>query len=156
MKYDIEIDGLPDGWEPVNYAVPQRGDYYIDSMDGIINGPAVTDWDVQRRIIVRRKVQKYDWSKTLSDVLVLRKFREGAWSLLGARGEQSGLALCWQPNIHGKCPVDPDRCVIRVRFADGSEAEGVPNSDAFEWSLLAGPSMIVAYQFIRLADNVEW
>lgn len=153
MKYDIEVEGLPDGWELVSYAVPKKGDYYIDSMDDVINGPAVTDWDVQRRIIVRRKVRKYDWSKTIDDVLTLRI----GWEEVGMRHlhKQDAhykvkLAEAWQPNIHGKCPVDPDASVIRVKRNDG--AEEVAIAKKFNWASWT----IIGWKFEYLADGVEW
>lgn len=157
MKYNIEVDGLPDGWEPVSYAVPKWGDYYIDSMDNIIIGPAVVDLDVQRRIIVRRKVRKYDWSKTLDDVLTLRI----GWEEVGMRHlhKQDAhykvkLAEAWQPNIHGKCPVDPEACIVRVRYMSGDVSEVAAH--IIDWSLSVDEGTVTAWKFVHLADKVEW
>lgn len=151
-EFKIQIEGLPNGWEPVAIAVPGEGEK-IWTSKGIVS--AVSAIHCEPALIVRSKIKKYDWSKTLDDVLVIAS-AEGMYRYRDKRDKAKWIAGVWQPNIHGKCPVDPNSCIIRVRFADGSEAEGVPDSEAFEWSLLAGPSMVVAWQLIRLADGVEW
>lgn len=28
MKYEIDIEGLPEGWEPVKFGLPKSGDDY--------------------------------------------------------------------------------------------------------------------------------
>ena len=29
MKYEIDIEGLPEGWEPVAYRVPETGEWFL-------------------------------------------------------------------------------------------------------------------------------
>ena len=49
MKYEIEIEGLPEGWEPVCYRPPNEGEYYLQ------NGVVYSSIDMTYpRIIVRK------------------------------------------------------------------------------------------------------
>lgn len=135
MKYEIDIEGVPEGYEPTSAKV-------VDTATE--NCVAV--------IALRRKVRKYDWSKTLNDVLVIGE-NGHIYPNDGIRPR--GLYAGWQPNINGKCPVDPDASVVRVKYADrrvGSEVL----AGAVCWSYGFGAATVIAYQFIRLADGVEW
>ena len=50
MKHTIEIEGLPEGWEPVCYRPPNEGEYYLQ------NGVVYSSIDMTYpRIIVRKK-----------------------------------------------------------------------------------------------------
>ena len=50
MKYEIEIEGLPEGWEPVCYRPPNEGEYYLQ------NGVVYSSIDMTYpRIIVRKE-----------------------------------------------------------------------------------------------------
>jgi len=52
MKHEIDIEGLPEGWEPVEYRVPRVGDYVL------LNG-GVSEWgrgnQQTERLIVKKK-----------------------------------------------------------------------------------------------------
>ena len=53
MKYEIEIEGLPEGWKPVAYGVPRIGEYVF------ING-GVAEWGRGNRddqLIIVEKIQ---------------------------------------------------------------------------------------------------
>lgn len=52
MKYEIEIEGLPEGWEPVAYRIPSEGEYYI-STDNVIEKAGNNHWNPW--LIVRKK-----------------------------------------------------------------------------------------------------
>ena len=50
MKYEIEIEGLPEGWEPVCYRPANEGEYYLQ------NGVVYSSIDMTYpRIIVKKK-----------------------------------------------------------------------------------------------------
>lgn len=53
MKYEIEIDGLPEGWEPVAFRVAKAGDNYWDEVEGTVR-LAKTDMEY-RYVIVEKK-----------------------------------------------------------------------------------------------------
>lgn len=148
MKYEIEIEGLPEGWEPVAVAIPGE-DEKIWTSKGIVS--AVSAIHCEPALIVRRKVRKYDWSKTLDDVLV---YDDDGHIYPHDCTRPRGFYTGWQPNIHGKCPVDPDASIVNVRFMDGDEDEG--KASTFAWGHSFHPGTIVSWQFIRLADGVEW
>lgn len=155
MKYEIEINGkIPDEWEVDRIGLGRTGDSYL--------GPILSDGFFQinqvdhhsgsgTRVIVRRKVRKYDWSKTLDDVLVIAD-NGHIYPNDGIRPR--GLYNGWQPNIHGKCPVDPEAVIVKVRFMDGDEDEG--KASTFTWAHSFHPGTIVGWQFIRLAEGYKW
>lgn len=134
-RHEIEIEGLPEGVDPVSFLV----------------GNAEGKEFVYGRLQVRRKVRKYDWSKTLDDVLVITS-EDGMYRYRDKREKSLGLAGVWQPNIHGNCPVDGEASVVRVRRAYGAEYEALAKN--IEWRFLENP--ILGWQFIRLADGYEW
>ncbi len=140
MKYEIEIDGLPEGWEICG----NRLDGFVANNDGNSASGFL-------KLSLRRKVRKYDWSKTLDDVLVVVNSHPGFYTKAGIRHSQiDGIAPVWQPNIHGKCPVDPEASIVRVRAGGGREQED--SASAFIWD----NGIITAWQFLRLADGYEW
>lgn len=164
-KHEIEIEGIPEGWEVVAIRGPNLGEQFL--------GPILSDGNFQintckgfigsdPHVIVRRKVRKYDWSKTLLEVLVTTNniffIKRGdldfdapppptiaIGAALGARGPAI-LATCWQPNIHGKCPVDPEASIVRIQ--GGSEHGDL--AGMMDWQ------RVKAWQFVRLAEGVEW
>lgn len=143
-RHEIEIEGLGPEWEAV----------------GVNAGQHVLDHDgadvkyVGAVLKIRRKVRKYDWSKTLDDVLILRPNTTGM-TLYCGHGRPTAIPDgIWQPNIHGKCPVDGEACIVRVRFADGTCHEGI--AAKFTWVLDGEFDDIIAWQFIRLADGWEF
>lgn len=146
MKYEIEIEGLPEDIEPVAYAFPRKGDLIVKAgTDQVsIEGPINYNF-IERRLIVRRKTRKYDWNKTLDDVLV--KNGNGKLMRLGDCAHPTKwLSDLWQPNIHGKCPVDKEASIVRI--LGGSEKGDL--ASMMDWKL------VEAWQFIRLADSYEW
>lgn len=161
MKYEIEIKGLPEGWEPERFGIPKEKDTIITRDGTIIAVKDMIDPPCGPRLIVRRKVSKYDWSKTLDDVLVSDSSTLYGAPIAVKKGElmpgvdwKIRIASVWQPNIHGCCPVDPDASIVRVRFMDGDERESLARN--FIWKFSFHPGVIISYQFIRLSDNVEW
>lgn len=144
-RHEIDIEGLPEGWEALSVSVC----------------PTVLDYDgpdtryANANVKVRRKVRKYGWSKTLDDVLTTINGFPAYYPAAG-NYEPSGIAPIWQPNIHGKCPVDGEACIVRVRLADGTQDEVQANK--ISWSLKYGDvgDIVIAWQFIRLADGVEF
>lgn len=64
-RHEIEIDGLPEGWEPVKLVVRLPATAVDASYECVSS----------QELVIRRKVRKYDWSKTLDDVLI--GFTEG-------------------------------------------------------------------------------
>lgn len=146
-RHEIEIEGLPEGWTPVSL---KSG---LSCEDGAIlpDGTAT----VMCTLIVRRKVRKYRWEITLPDVLVAKSPQHVVFGLLGHQPPDAGMVIApiWQPNIHGKCPVDGEACWVRVRCSYGHEHEGLASS--FNWDSDLR-QYITAYQFIRLADGWEW
>lgn len=150
MKHEIEIEGLPEGWDPVAVAVPGEGEK-IWTAKGIVS--TVSAIHCEPALIVRRKVRKYDWSKTESQVLCVSSGVPGFWLSCDQVGGTKRLAKVWQPNIHGVCPVDPVASIVRVRLADGQEYEILAGNIGWGTRII---NPIVAYQFVRLADGVEW
>jgi len=161
MKYEIEIDGkIPDGWEVDRIGQGRTGDRYL--------GPILSDGFFQinqvdhhsgsgARVIVRRKVRKYDWSKTLDDILTLRiGHEEIGLKPLHKQDAHYKIKLpeVWQPNVHGECPVDPEASIVRVRFMNGDELECKAKN--LSWTNLYHPATIASWQFIRLSDGYEW
>jgi hypothetical protein len=138
-RHEIDIEGLPEGWEP--------------QLVKVLSGPLENE-SFGTILRCRRKVRKYDWSKTLPDVLVAKSPQHVVFGLLGHQPPDAGMVIApiWQPNIHGKCPVDGEACIVRVRLADGSEFEGLAKQ---LWGFY-NTRTIVAYQFIRLADGWEF
>ena len=128
MKYEIEIDGLPDGYEPAE--------------KGFYNGGLMII-----TISLRRKVRKYDWSKTLDEVLVISN-NGHIYPNDGIRPRE--LYTGWQPNIHGNCPVDPGACIVRVKDTDGNLYEDI--AEAIDWAA----ENAYCWQFVRLAEGYEW
>ena len=59
MKHEIEIEGLPEGWEAIAYRVPKIGEYFITpsgllmlAEDGsIIDGRLIVQKTVHKRIL---------------------------------------------------------------------------------------------------------
>lgn len=155
-KHTIEIEGLPEGYEPVAFRVPMKTERWIDSEGDVVN-PNLNDYYPKvPRLIVRRKVRKYDWGKTHSGTLVTRVDQDGYWTcgISFALGKQACIADLWQPNIHGKCPVDGEACWVRVRYLSGDIGEVAAN--ILDWSLSADEGTVIAWQFLRLADGYEW
>lgn len=143
MKYEIEIEGLPEGYEPTAAKVVNTATE---------NCVAV--------IALRRKVRKYDWSKTLGDVLVTNSnFTYAKRSTLeiddNIKPGSIVIASVWQPNLDGKCPVDPDASIVRVKTSDGNELEDLA-ANIKTWHAQNFSVQIVAWQFVRLADGYEW
>src|SRR5690606_26029900 len=121
-SYEIEIPWKTNEWEPVAFRYPmQDGEHWLDDHGAIVKVDANRPPPLGPRLIVRRKVRKYDWSKTLDDVLV----HVGGFNGFHTRQLSKSIpgipeiAPIWQPNIHGKCPVDPDASIVQVEFADG-------------------------------------
>lgn len=139
-RHEIEIEGLPEGWE--------ISDLVFDTTSAYPRGKEQV---LTATVVIRRKVRKYDWSKTLDDVLTTIDGCPGYFPAAG-NYESSGIAEIWQTNIHGKCPVDGEASVVRVRRAYGAEYEELAKN--IEWRFLENP--ILGWQFIRLADGVEW
>lgn len=137
-RHEIDIEGLPEGWESVKAT-------YIGVALGRNESASLI-------LEMRRKVRKYGWSKTLDDVLCVSTEIPGLW--LAADLCHSRLAKVWQPNIHGKCPVDGEACIVRVRLVNGTELEGSAND--FSWSIRGEKGDVTAWQFVRLAEGVEW
>jgi hypothetical protein len=139
-RHEIDIEGLPDGWEPVKAT-------YI--------GAALGKTETHSLMLeMRRKVRKYRWEITLPDVLVAKSPQHVVFGLLGHQPPDAGMVIApiWQPNIHGKCPVDGEACIVRVKRADGSEYTALANN--ITWEFTSNP--ILGWQFIRLVDGVEW
>lgn len=157
-RHEIEIEGLQEGWEPVAFRVPMKTERWIDSEGDVVN-PNLNDYYPKApRLIVRRKVRKYDWSKTLTDVLI--GFTEGSQIYQFIQIDapyplHMRIAPVWQPNIHGKCPVDPEACIVRVKRANGRDSEDMLASSIC-WEFGFGAATIISWQFIRLADGYEW
>lgn len=149
-KYEIDIPWETNEWEPIAFKYPEQvNDCWLDDHGAIVCWPH--NLPKGPRLIVRRKVRKYDWSKTLDDVLVITK--DGTLLPMMChtmQPRQYGLAQCWQPNIHGKCPVDGEACIVRVRQCDGEDYEDLASN--FNWDV----DIVYRWQFIRLADGVEW
>lgn len=140
-RHEIDIEGLPEGYEPVKAT-------YIGATLGKTETHSLM-------LEMRRKVRKYDHSKTDDDVLVRWKGRAGCYPKVTLADEAVGeIPPYWQPNIHGKCPVDGDACIVRVRLANGIEIEDVANK--ITWEIRIGYDDVVRWQFIRLADGYEW
>lgn len=102
---------------------------------------------------VEPEVQKYDWSKTLDDVLVSDSSTLYCAPVAVKKGElmpgvnwKIWIAAVWQPNIHGKCPVDPEASIVRI--LGGSEHGDL--AGMMDWK------SVKAWQFIRLAEGYEW
>lgn len=73
MKYEIEIEGLPEGWEPVGFRVPLGGEDIIDFNGDLIRvGNAYT----QPRLIVRKKPPR---RIVLEETGELRNANIGEW-----------------------------------------------------------------------------
>lgn len=143
--HEIEIEGLGPEWEAV----------------GVNAGQHVLDHDgsdvkyVGAVLKIRRKVRKYDHSKTLDDVLVMRKGASGCYPHSNILKDSIRCIVpAWQPNIHGKCPVDGEACWVRVRTAGGTEKEA--KASDIDWGSYGFQKDVVAWQFIRLADGYEW
>lgn len=143
--HEIEIEGLPEGYEPVKAT-------YIGAALGKTETHTLA-------LEIRRKVRKYDWSKTLDDVLI--GFTEGAQIYQFIQIDapyplHMRIATIWQPNIHGKCPVDGEACHVKLKFSDGHEWHG--KASEYEWSHPKDGTFpaLIAWQFIRLADGYEW
>lgn len=149
MKYEIEIEGLPEGWEPVAFRAPTDTDDGWIARTGEILEKKRGYFTNEPRLILRRTTKKYDWSKTLDDVLV-RGTGMQFFQLCAAKHKQFDIPVIWQPNIHGKCPVDPEASIVLVMDLDGDTYEDI--AGAIDWSV----ENAYCWQFVRLADGVEW
>lgn len=153
MKYEIEIEGVPGGWEPVKYAHHTPADHFVNDagevvrMPNMLQGPKV--------LIVRRKVRKYDWTQVLPSVLVTvgGKALYRSVDVDTPYPKDMRLSDEWQPNIHGKCPVDPGACIVRIKCSYGHIQEKLASEINWDTHLR---QFVVAWQFIRLVDGVEW
>jgi len=156
-RHEIDIEGLPKGWEPVRIGYPKAGEDILEPNGAITQ--ATTDWEsiYGLCLIIRRKVRKYDWSKTLPDVLVQMKDATGYHPHAEARRCRRFMIVpvIWQPNIHGKCPVDGEASVVRVLYASSVESRETIASK-IRWGLGYGTETVLAWHFIRLADGYEW
>ncbi len=168
MKHEIEIEGLHSEYKTMTLRMPRDGDMCYTG-PGVVSefssGCKIPSHPV---LIVRRKVRKYDWSKTLGDVLtisplIIQREEEDVdgihlkseWPIIFADKRQRQVARVWQPNIHGKCPVDPEASIVRVRFMDDHEA--VVRARDLGWGSESPFGLrIVAWQFIRLDYGYEW
>jgi hypothetical protein len=150
-RHEIDIEGLSSEWEPIAVAIPGEGEK-IWTSKGIVS--TVSAIHCEPALIVRRKVRKYDWSKTLNDVLIRLKTRPGLFLKEGfPEPEILQIGTSWQPNIHGKCPVDGEACWVRIRTVGGATSERLAKDVLWDF-VNAYP--VTAWQFIRLADGVEW
>lgn len=137
MKYEIEIDGLPEGWAPVGFRFGSNRD--TENYTGYIGFGGA--------LICKRVLKKYDWSKTLDDVLVL----DGNGNVHPCGGADSKIIYGgWQHSIHRKCPVDPEASVVRVKRNDGSEE--VILASKINW----GCWTVIGWRFEYLAGGYEW
>ncbi len=154
-RHEIDIEGLPEGWEPVRVGTPAEGDSILSPDGDIIPVCMEIHQYCRLCLIVRRKVRKYDHSKTDDDVLVRWKGRAGCHPKVTLADEAVGdIPPYWQPNIHGRCPVDGEACIVRVRYMSGDEREVAAH--ILDWSLSFHEGTVTAYQFIRLADGYKW
>lgn len=151
-RHEIDIEGLGKDLEPVKWGRVSIGDSYLSPKGHLIKNSQSPPSDM--RLIVRRKVRKYDWSKTLDDVLTTsRNPGDVIFMPLKYSGhENCRIAEIWQPNIHGKCPVDGEACIVRVKRANGSEYTALANN--ITWEFTSNP--ILGWQFLRLADGWEF
>lgn len=151
MKHEIEIEGLPEGWEAAAFRVPLADEWCIDKHGNLMQTMGLLD---APRLIVRRKVRKYDWSKTLDDVLVefenLPGYPQYQQSKLATFDRKRLPDDIWQPNIHGTCPVHGEAAIVRVKDIDSIEYEDI--AEAIDWDL----KNAYCWQFVRLADGYEW
>ncbi len=151
MKHEIEIEGLPEGWEPVAFRPNKDEEFFMGSS----GRPEALDTGTNiPRLIVRRKTRKYDWSKTLEDVLV----KDGNGRLMpfsACNHPTKWLSELWQPNIHGTCPVDPEASMVRLKHSSGEVTDEVIAKHV-HWRLDGTYGAVLAWQFIRLSDGYEW
>lgn len=149
-KYTIDIEGVPEGWEPVRYDRSQTGDHYLNELGEhfVDNGPHY------HGIILRKKTRRYDWSKVDGDVLFVAK-GGGIWRYDDIdRADIHSFEDGWQVNP-GVCPVDPDGTIVEVEFAEGrSETRGAGD---FNFAKEGRPtrSIITQWRFIRFAEGIE-
>lgn len=138
-RHEIEIEGLPEGYEPVKAT-------YIGAALGKTETHTLA-------LEIRRKVRKYDHSKTLDDVLVITS-TEGMYRYRDKRDKTTGIAGVLQPNIHGRCPVDPEASIVRVMHLNGATFESLASD--VNWAIGCEDDDVIAWQFLSLADGYEW
>jgi hypothetical protein len=78
-RHEIDIEGLGKDLEPVKWGRVSIGDSYLSPKGHLIKNSQSPPSDM--RLIVRRKVRKYDHSKTLDDVPVELVGRTGIFTL---------------------------------------------------------------------------
>lgn len=164
MKYEIEIEGVPEEWEPVGYRMVDVGEHYLDgSESGIfVNTCTPEIMPLRPAVVVSKKTRKYDWSKVHGDVLVENKkincLQPRSW--FPNKSEAiAGFYKVWQVNP-GVCPVDPEGTVVEVELVCGTKMQGLANE--FTW--LKGVNrnesrfgyVVAQWRFIRLDDGVEF
>lgn len=80
MKCEIEIEGVPEGYEPVRFGIPTDGEGYIQA-DGKL-AVASGIWD-QPRLIVRKKTTARPWTfETAPTAVKVRSKQTGKQDLL--------------------------------------------------------------------------
>jgi hypothetical protein len=86
MKATIELPDLPDGWEVVGIAIPQKGDKFLTAYFGSW-AECLQDW-LSFGIVARRKQTLADWANEQPDLKVLARllsddfdasYEKGVW-----------------------------------------------------------------------------
>lgn len=98
MKYEIEIDCIPDLYEPVRFGVPKRGELFIDSIGGV----QVCDMLASPRIVLR-ECAKYREPVLPADAGKTARFSDNA--SIWATGTLVGWlesSPSWQADINGE------------------------------------------------------
>jgi len=101
MKCEIEIEGLPEGWEPVAFRVPHHGEYVLFKGNvEKINGKG----EVERLIIKKKQPRRIILEETDADNVIVvngdvyqyQSFRDGTlynkhkiWRIVEDTGERN-------------------------------------------------------------------
>jgi len=95
MKYEIEIEGLPEGWEPVAIRMPHNGEYVlfkgnVEEVDG--------DGEVERLVVKKKQPRRIVLEETDEDnILPYQAFpgitlynKKKIWHIVEDSGEKNG------------------------------------------------------------------
>lgn len=58
MKHEIEIEGLPEGWEPVEFRCPNDGESYIGYDGKVVTSLIANDFYGQRLIVKKKRPRR--------------------------------------------------------------------------------------------------
>lgn len=159
----ILIDPPIDGYKTeAVYKIPSQGDYYLSS-DHKVNVLRSREDDLlhpnELKIILTPDFKLLDWDKVSGNALI--KPQNGTGDEFAKALNEHALKFLINPNNKelsdiwqaytgsGECPVDPDACIVDVKYWNNLELFSVPANEQ-------GWIKVAQWRFVRLAKGYKY